>query len=85
MNIWKQFHLAGFESLWYAHPGQKRYGTKGCWFAGIWTGPHHDLICVKQCDTIERAEFWLSPGGDTPQEAVRLAIKMKDQFRKVNL
>jgi hypothetical protein len=32
---------------------------------GVWTGPHHDLLCVRHCETNEEAEAWLSPSGRT--------------------
>jgi len=87
LDIWEQFHDAQFTDLWYANPGpgvhtqdgQKRYlherfGPR--WHAGVWTGPQQDLVCVKHCETNEEAERWLSPGGWTPEEAVRLALEL---------
>lgn len=67
-DIWKAFSEAGFMDLW---------GNGSTWFAGVWTGPQHDLICVKHCDTNEEAEIWLSPEGKMPEEAVELALKKR--------
>lgn len=64
------FSDVGFDALWYT----------GCWFAGTWTGPQHDLICVKTCRTNEEAEIWLSPEGKTPEEAARLAVAKRTKL-----
>lgn len=83
-DLWSEFHAAGFTDIWYAHPGPKpyahyqtgevreRFGPR--WHAGVWTGPDRDLLCVKPCDTAEDAERWLSPGGHSPEGAVRIAL-----------
>lgn len=63
-KLGESFSEVGFDYLWYV----------GCWFAGTWTGPQHDLICVKPCDTNREAKIWLSPEGKTPEEATKLAI-----------
>ena len=60
------FYASGFQELW--SPG------KGSWFAGVWTGPQFDLICVKKCKSNPEAEIWLSPSGKTPEEAVEHAF-----------
>jgi len=77
---WRLFHEAGWDQLWYANPGgdYRRSKTTPCWFAGTWTGPQRDLLCVKDCETNEEAERWLSPAGWTPEEAVELAIHKRD-------
>lgn len=64
------FDEAGFDSLWFC----------GGWFAGIWTGPQHDLICVKKCSTNEEGDIWLSPEGKTPEEATRLALEKRSNL-----
>lgn len=64
-DMGKAFAGAGFDDLWFC----------GDWFAGVWTGPQRDLICVKDCDTNEEAEIWLSPPGATPEEATRLSLE----------
>jgi hypothetical protein len=48
------------------------YGPR--WCVGVWTGREGDLVCLKHCDTNEEAKRWLSPGGWTPDHAVRQAI-----------
>jgi hypothetical protein len=82
--LWAQFHEAHFTDIWYAHPGRHPYedyqpggarehfGPR--WHAGVFTGPQHDLICVRSCATNDEAERYLSPGGWSPEEAVRLAL-----------
>lgn len=86
-DLLSAFHDAEFTDIWYAHPGPrpyawyqdrelaKRFG--GRWFAGVFTGPQHDLICVKQCETNEEAERFLSPPGWSPQEAIQLALEKR--------
>jgi hypothetical protein len=85
--LWAEFHEAGFTDIWYAHPGPHpfahRFGTPRAigprWHAGIWTGPHEDMICVKRCDTVEEANRCASPAGGSPEEATRLALaKLKE-------
>jgi len=85
LDIWKVFHELGWTDLWYANPGgayrpapHPRDLLDGRWHAGVWTGPQHDLICVKQCSTNAEAEIWLSPGGQTPEDAAKVAI---DKFK----
>ncbi len=91
-TIWERFHDAGFMDIWYAHPGPlpsreyskdtvrgQRFGPR--WHAGIFTGPEHDLICVKHCATNEEAEKYLSPGGWSPEEAVQLALEKRERGR----
>lgn len=87
-ELWAQFHEARFSDIWYAHPGphpymdyqqggkRERFGPR--WHAGVFTGPQHDLICVKPCETNEEAERFLSPGGWSPEEAVRLALQKRE-------
>jgi len=87
LDTWEQFHAAGFTDIWYAHPGpepyedyqpggaREKFGPR--WHAGVSTGPHHALICVKPCTTHEEAERSLSPGGWSPEEAVQLALDKK--------
>lgn len=89
-NVWAQFHAAGFSDIWYAHPvprdyddyqrggASERFGPR--WHAGVFTGPQHDLICVKPCETNEEAERFLSPGGWSPEEAVRLALQKRKEL-----
>jgi hypothetical protein len=78
-DVWKLFHDAHFNMLWYAHPGGK-WPTKDRWHAGVDTGPQADLICVKNCKTNEEANEWLSPGADTPEEAVKLAVEKRERL-----
>ena len=69
-RLGQAFAGAGFDSLWFC----------GGWFAGVWTGPQRDLICVKKCDTNQEAEIWLSPEGDTPEDATRLALEKQSRL-----
>ena len=54
-------HYMCWEAVWcvtdYPLYGPFHHG----WFVGDWTGPDHDLICVRRCDTKEEAERCLSP------------------------
>ena len=72
-DVWKVFHDQGWDSLWYAHPGARYQMLGDRWFAGVWTGPEHDLICLKVCKTNKEADQWLSPASRTPEDAVRYA------------
>jgi hypothetical protein len=60
----------GLDALWFA----------GGWYAGVWTGPQHDLICVKKCGSNAEAEIWLSPEGANPEEATRLALEKQAEL-----
>lgn len=68
------FFVAGFDSLWYAHPGPEGRDWPKRWHAGVWTGPDNDLLCTKHYSTSKEAEANLSPGGDTPMEALLAAL-----------
>lgn len=61
-------HFA-WEAVWAPHSGYRAKWRRHCfgssWFVGTWTGPDRDLICVRDCDTSEEAERWLSPPGRT--------------------
>lgn len=80
--VWAAFHDAGLTDLWYANPGGV-YGREnfgGRWHAGVFTGPQRDLICVKNCDTNEEAEKWLSPEGWSPEQAAQLALEKRREL-----
>ena len=55
-----------WDSIW--HP----YHT--IWFVGTWTGPDGDMLCLKRCDTQEEAERFMSPGSNTIESAIRMAM-----------
>lgn len=84
------FHDAGFMDIWYAHPGPRDYTYYlegearekfgGRWHAGVFTGPQHDLICVKQCATNEEAERYLSPGAHSIAEAIETALAKREEM-----
>jgi hypothetical protein len=74
MKLERLMHDAGFTHIWYAHPGPKNFRWRDRWHAGVWTGPHADLLCVKKCDTKEEAEKWLSPGSSTIDGAIKAAV-----------
>ena len=70
-------HFCGWDAVWYCDicsdddPEELRRGWRelipakdGC-LVGTWTGPDRDLLCVRECDTTEEAERWLSPAGRT--------------------
>jgi len=73
-------HRIGWTDSWYAHPGPHlarsllTWGENGRrWHVGYWTGPDHDLICVRHEDTKAGAEEALSPGGYTLLHATLLS------------
>jgi hypothetical protein len=79
LDMWKAFHEAGFAQLYYASCWpiedsffSAKYGPR--WVAGVLTGPDNDLVCVKDCKTVEEANRFLSPGGWTPEDAVEQAL-----------
>lgn len=84
----RRFHKAGFMDIWYAHPGPHAYDYYlelrekfgGRWHAGVFTGPQHDLICVKQCETNEEAERYLSPGAHSIAEAIEAALAKREDL-----
>jgi hypothetical protein len=90
VDLWAEFHAAGFTDIWYAHPGPHCYedyqlgrsmdnfGPR--WHAGVWTGPEHDLVCVRTCSTNKEANRYLSPGGWSPEEAVRRALAKRREL-----
>ena len=81
----------GWADMWYANPFQKgtvltnnniglgtNFGPR--WACGVWTGPQNDLLCLKECDTNEEANEWLSPMGYTPKAAALKARKKMREF-----
>lgn len=73
--VWDRFQELGWGDLWCPGSGPECKAKGAVWFAGVWTGPQHDLICLKKCDTNEEANIWLSPSGRTPEEAVQHGIE----------
>lgn len=71
-EIWRQFVQCEWDAIWCCG------GT--AWFAGTWTGPQRDLICLKVCDTNKEANEWLSPEGITPEEAIKKAVEKRAQL-----
>src|SRR5260370_38502550 len=66
----------GWRDVWYlgsnTFPRYRRWWkflTAKSAYIGVWTGPQHDLICVKECTTNEEAERYLSPEGWTILDA----------------
>lgn len=73
----------GWSDLAWTGPVPLRwYIKRPRWFVGVWTGPQHDLICVRHASTNEEAEALLSPAGWTPLHAALLAAK---KSRHVNV
>ncbi len=52
---------------------------------GMWTGPDHDLLCVKNCSTNEEAERYLSPPGRTILSATLrgLVVRVREDIATV--
>lgn len=81
--------IGSFDSIWYTGSTRLsrifRFRGRGHCFAGVWTGPQQDLICVKHCETNEEANKWLSPRAYTIVGAVFKAfLKMlKDEDSRV--
>jgi len=82
-------HACGWTDAWYAHPGPGmlravdgvRWG--GCFYVGVWTGEHCDLLCVRKCKTNPEAERNLSPGSATLLGAALKALAIR--LRKVQV
>jgi len=70
-------HVAGFDAIWYAHPGKYSFFSDGRWHAGHWSGPDGDLVCVRMCATKEVAEKSLSPGSHTVVGALLKALVVR--------
>ena len=49
----------------------------GACLVGTWTGPDGDLLCVRECDTAEEAEKWLSPPGRMIIDAVARSVWLR--------
>lgn len=75
-DLWKRFHDAHFDSLWCAGGGPCGH----VWYAGVWTGPDSDLICVCRSSSRELADEALSPGGDTAVGAIEMALVIRKQL-----
>jgi hypothetical protein len=78
-KLWRQFHDAGFSDIWYANPGPAKagrpdYALEPRWFAGVWSGPDYDVVCIKHCISKTEIERLISPPGHSPEEAVELAL-----------
>ena len=73
-------HRMGWTDAWYAHCGPFDLGwfrevcLRGRWSVGVWTGPQHDLLCIKRCATNAEAELYLSPGAPTATLACLAAL-----------
>lgn len=70
-------NYCGWEAVWAPHAGHRavwRPCLGGPWFVGTWTGPQHDLICVKRCATLEEAAGLISPPGRTILHAALLSL-----------
>jgi len=85
--------LYGWTDMWYANPFEKgtlltndniglgtNFGPR--WACGVWTGPQRDLVCLKECETNEEANIWLSPMGYTPKAA---ALKARKKIRSLQI
>jgi hypothetical protein len=78
--LYKRMAFYGFNDIWFANTyavGTVLYSPdfNERWHVGVWTGPDRDMFCLKQCTTNEQAEQWLSPGGNTIQEAFEKAVQ----------
>ena len=86
VTLFKKMAFYGFTNIWYSNPwplgSSPNYDRPGQrWFAGVWTGPQNDMLCLKICPTNEEAETWLSPAGYDLRDAVELAIKRLEFLR----
>jgi len=60
----------GWDAVWFLgsnglRRGPLRFLGPGTCAVGVWTGPDADLLCVKECHSLEEAEGLLSPEGWT--------------------
>lgn len=53
----------GWESVWAPDAGDRLLTRPRSYYVGTWTGPDHDLLCVRRCETSAEAERCLSPVG----------------------
>ena len=79
-TLYKRMVFYGFSDIWFANTyavGTVLYRPdfNKRWHVGVWTGPDRDMFCLKQCTTNEEAERWLSPGGDSIEEAFEKAVE----------
>jgi hypothetical protein len=78
---WLMEHC-GWRDIWFLgsnglRRGPFRFVGPGVCFVGVWTGPDRDLLCVKECQTSDEAERWLSPAGWTvAHAAIRSYLKL---------
>lgn len=68
----------GWNAVWFLgsnglRRGLLRFIGPATCYVGVWTGPALDLLCVKECETNQDAEMWLSPPGWTILHAAVLA------------
>lgn len=55
------------------------------WSIGLYTGPNHTL-CVKECSTLDEAQRFASPKGNTISEAITKArILLEDPYGRRKL
>jgi hypothetical protein len=85
-TLFMKMAFYGFTNIWYSNPwpigSSPTHDTPGQrWFAGVWTGPENDMLCLKICATNEEAEQWLSPAGYDLRDAIELAIKKLEDLR----
>jgi len=73
-QAWQWFQMAALGIRYRTLDGRVRWGTPGRWHVGTWTGPQHDLLCLKKCATNAEAEKFLSPGGPTILLAALVAL-----------
>jgi hypothetical protein len=85
-DLYKTMAYYGFSDIWYSNPwpiGSSPTEDIPCyrWHVGVWTGPHRDMLCLKQCLTNDEAHAWISPAGEDIQDAIKKAIARLKELR----
>jgi hypothetical protein len=76
-ELWDKFHANGWQDIWCPNPPAI---VGYCWILGVWTGPQHDLLCLKKCVSNKEANEWLSPEGNSIVDALRISIKKHEEL-----
>lgn len=65
--VWPDIWYSGRQTFWKSLKGKRFH-------VGMWTGPDHDMLCLKRCYTNGEAKIYKSPGGRTITGALINAI-----------
>lgn len=81
---YKTFAKYGWSDIYYANPFLPNDNPKcdepNRWHVGVRTGPNHNTVCVKQCNTEAEADKYRSPPGNSINEAITKAIRLYEEL-----